>query len=87
MHVNENSIAKILSLKDVNNIPEVRVTMDTSIETSLHVVLDNGAVFKFKECELGLYFYHMANTDEQNSAKTNTKITTYSFLSNLTENK
>ena len=31
VNVNNNSLAKIVSLKDVNNIPVVCVTMDTAI--------------------------------------------------------
>ena len=47
-------------------------------------------IFKLLKTNFSQYTKFMidlANTDEQNSAKTNTKITTYSFLSNLTENK
>ena len=54
VHVNNNSLETILSLKDVNNIPEVFMNMDTSIEKAMHVIARDGKVFKFKECGLGL---------------------------------
>ena len=59
VHVNENCIAQILYLKDVNSIPGVRVTMDTSLEKAMHAITKDGTVFKFKECGLGLYYYDM----------------------------
>ena len=49
MHVNKNDLATIISLKYVNNIPGVRVTMDTSIEKVVNVILKDGTVFKFNE--------------------------------------
>ena len=49
LHVNENYLAKILYLKDVNNIPGVRVTTDTSTEKSVQVILSDGTVFRFNK--------------------------------------
>ena len=74
VHVNDNCLGIILSLKYMNNIPHVQVTMETSIYKAVHVILKDGIVFKFKECGSGLYFYDMASTDDQNSAKTNSTI-------------
>ena len=48
VHVNYNSLATIIYLKDVNNIPGVSVTMNTSIEKAMNVILRDGTVFKFK---------------------------------------
>ena len=87
VHVNENSLATILFLKYVNDILGVRVTMDKSIEKAENVILSDGTVFNFKECGLGLYYYDMISTDEQNSAETNTTIPPSSLLSTVTENK
>ena len=87
VHVNYNSLATILSLKYVNKIIGVRVTMDTSIEKAMHVILSDVTVFKFKEYGSGLYYYDMASTDDQNSAKTNATINPSSLLSTVTENK
>ena len=54
MNVRNKYIAKIVSLKHVKNIPVVRVTMDTSIENAMNVIMSDGTVFKFKECGSGL---------------------------------
>ena len=62
VHVNNNSLAEILSLKDANNIPGVSATMDTSTEKAVNVILKYGTVFKFKECQSGLNYYDMAST-------------------------
>ena len=48
VHMNDNYLAIILSLKYVNNIVGVRVTMDTSIEKAMNVILKYGTVFNFK---------------------------------------
>ena len=48
LHLNENYLATIISLIDVNNIPVVRVTMDASIKKAMNVVLRYVTVFKFK---------------------------------------
>ena len=74
MYVNDNSLVKILSFKDANNITGVCVTMYTSIEKAMKTILRDGTVFKFKEWGLGLYYYDTASTDEQNSDKTNSTI-------------
>ena len=75
-----NSLSTILSLKDVSNISGLRMTMDTSIEKVINVVLSDGTVLKFKEYGLGLYYYDVASTDDHNSAK----IIPYSLLSTVT---
>ena len=48
VYVNDNSLATILSLKDVNNIAGVCMTMYTLIEKAMNVVLSDGTDFKFK---------------------------------------
>ena len=67
--MNDNSLATIISLKDVNSITGMRVTMDTSIEKDMHVVLRDGTVLKSKEFVLGLYYYDMASTNAHDSDK------------------
>ena len=61
--------------------------MDTSTEKAVNVILKYGTVFKFKECQSGLNYYDMASTYQQNSAKNNASITSYSLLSNVTDIK
>ena len=57
VNVNNVSLATIISLKDVNNIPGVHVTMDTSIEKAMNVIIIDGTIFKVKYCGLRLYYY------------------------------
>ena len=64
VHVKNNSLATVLSLKDVNNITGVHVTMNTLIEKSMSVILGDGVVFKFNKCGLVLYYYDIASNDE-----------------------
>ena len=54
LHVNKDYLAILLYIKDVNNIPGVRVTMDTLIDKSINVILREVTVFNFKECGSGL---------------------------------
>ena len=63
------------------------MTMYTSIEKAMKLIMIYGTIFKFKECISGLYYYDMTSTDEHNSAKTNVSITPYSLLSTVTKNK
>ena len=53
-NVKKNYLATILSLKYVNNIAGVRVTIDTLVENFMNVTMSDGTVFKFKECGLAL---------------------------------
>ena len=71
VHVDDNSIASILSLNYVNKIPGVCVTMDTLIEKAMSMIMRDGTVLKFKSCVSGLYYFDMERTDVQNSNKTN----------------
>ena len=77
-----NTLSKICE-----NIAGVCMTMDTSIEKSMSVILSDGTVFKFNSCGSELYDYDMASTGDQNSSKTNATITPYSMLSTVTKNK
>ena len=87
VHVNKNSLATILSIKYLDNIVGVRITINKSIEKSMNVILTDQTVFKIKECGLELYYYDRAFTDEKNSYKTDATIIPYSLLSTVTENK
>ena len=48
VHVDDNYLPTILSLKYVNNILGVRVTMDTLMKKFMNVILSDGTIFKFK---------------------------------------
>ena len=56
VHLNQNSIAAILSFKEVDDIPGVIIATDTKQERAMAVSLRNGKTLKFKECKSGLYF-------------------------------
>ena len=47
------------------------MTMDTSIEKAMNVIMSNVTVLKCNECGSGLNYYYMEITDDKNSAKTN----------------
>jgi hypothetical protein len=80
VHFNAQSMDTILSVKDVANIDSVHITMDTSKEKAMFVH-HKSDVFKFQECDDGLYYYDTANC---NSNKV--EVTNYSFLETVDEN-
>ena len=51
MFCNSNSIANVLSLSMVANIPGAKVEMNSEIEKAIAVHFDNGKVLKFQECK------------------------------------
>ena len=57
VHYNPDSIATILSFKDVTNIPGASITTDTSKERSVFVTLES-KYCKFRWCALELYHYN-----------------------------
>ena len=83
VHVNEKSMANILSLKDVARLEEVRVTMDSKKERSISVHLSSGLTYVFWEGEDGLYYFDTGNPDNhiRNTSSH------YSFLSTVASNK
>ena len=88
VHFNPHSLANILSLSSVANIPGARITMDTHVEKAilLHV---NGQTYKFLECQDGLYFYdtkHLPN--HSNTMLSNYSApSSYHFLQRVDDNK
>ena len=57
VHFNKNSMANILSFKEVADIPGVRITTDTKQGRAMKVSLGKVRTLKYKECGSGLYFY------------------------------
>ena len=57
VYFNEESMANILSMKDVASIPEVRVIYDSSTER-MTLINFNNYIYKFKECREGLYYFY-----------------------------
>ena len=73
VHFNEDSLANILSLSDVANLPGARITMDSLVERSILLHFQDKTI-KFIECAEGLYVCNMKN----NTFNINTKVTNYS---------
>ena len=55
VHFNHNSLANILSLSDVANLPGARLTMDLSVDRAI-ILHFKGKKFHFRECSDGLYY-------------------------------
>ena len=86
VHVNVHSMANILSLRNVCNLPGVRVTMDTLHSKAIDVHLPSGVTYSFLEGTNGLYFYD--TTKPNNHIKpTVSAYSAYSFLSTVDDNK
>ena len=83
VHFNPESIANILSLTDIANLPGAKVTMDTSQERAIILHYD-GKKFKFQECHDGLFFLDTSRSDNHNES-----VTAYSanFLQTVRQNK
>ena len=77
-YYNESSIANVVSLKHILQIPGSRVTMDTGVEDSITVHV-NGTVTKFNPCKDGLYFHDPSPNDSGNvNDKNKASVTSYS---------
>ena len=85
VHYNANSIATILSLKDVASIPGCYLTMDTRKARQIVVVFD-GHTYVFKECADGLYFYDTSAGAARNNI-INEPLNSYSFLQTVQDNE
>ena len=79
VHFNVHSIANILSLADVANLPNTKITMDSSQDKA--IFLHHGdEVYKFEECVDGLYYW-----DSNNKPKAS--VSHYSLLNTVDDNK
>ena len=58
VHFKRDSLANIIALRDVANIPGVVIKMDTSKERAITVEMGPHKSFKFLECPDGLYHYN-----------------------------
>ena len=87
VHYNPNSIATILSIKDVASLPGCYMTMDTRQAREIVVSFEDGKPsYTFKECADGLYYYDTSN-DTSSSNSINAKVTPYMFLQTVEKNK
>ena len=85
VHFNADSMANILSLKDIASLSDVRIRIDTDQDCAIFVELGD-KMWQFSECRDGLYYYDTAqNLNEENKSKA--AITHYSNLSTVNANK
>jgi len=75
-------LATIISLKDVANLPGCKVTMDTGFECVIVVTMRDGNIFKFSECDSGLYYL-----DADNLKSNKCTVIGYSALQTVAGNK
>ena len=90
VHFDENSIANVLSLKDVAAIPGATLTMNTKVDKAISLHLKSGATLSFMPCKEGLYYYDVNDgNNNNNKTKLNNKSTSYSvsFLNTVDVNK
>jgi len=80
VYYNKNSLANVLSFKQVTALNGVRITLDTSVEKAMLVHV-NGVVLKFRECKDGLYYLNMENFNIDNY-KNKSTVNHYSHASN-----
>ena len=80
VHFNVHSIANILSLSDVANLPDTKITMDTSKAKEMYLH-HKDRVYTFKECVDGLYYWDTSSTKPKSS------FSHYSFINTVAENK
>ena len=60
VHLNPDSMANIIEIKNVDSIPGVHISMDSRKERVIIVEYQN-QIIKFQECCDGLYYYDTAN--------------------------
>ena len=56
VHFKKDSLANILLLSDVVNLPGARVTMDSEVKHAI-LLYHNNKVLMFRECRDGLYYF------------------------------
>ena len=74
MYYNEDSMANILAMSDVANLPRARIMMDSNKERAI-LLHYGGHTFKFQECHDGLYYLDVCTL-----TSTNNTVTNYSYL-------
>jgi len=77
-------MANLLYFKDIAEMSDVRIAMETSKEHDFHVLLPSKHVFKFSECGKGLYY--LDTKDLTNNNKSKVSINTYPVLQTVNSN-
>ena len=76
IYFKENTLANVLSFKQIAALPNVKITTDTSIAKAISVHVGD-KVFKFEECNDGLYYLDMKKQNNLNN-----QVNNYSSSSN-----
>ena len=80
LYYNRDSLATIISVKDVGRLPGFTLTMDTSVEKAILLHCPDSSIIKFCECRDGLYYYDLSTNSKMD-------VTNYSFLQSVKSNK
>ena len=81
MHYNPNSIANVLSLSAVADITGCMITIDTDVNRSIKVHLNDDVFFEFQECKDRLLYYDTNSNNNNNTTVNNyTYFVSYNFL-------
>ena len=78
IHFNYTPLADIPSLSEVDS--HYQVTMDTTVESSSNVHINDHTIIKFLKCGSGLYYFDTAKSNKY-------QVNYYSFISNVKDNK
>ena len=86
VHFNENSMANIISLFDLINVPGVIITMDTRKDSGFNVTFGD-KLYQFTPFENGLYYFDTRTGPRSVCDKTKSDVSTYSLLQTVNDNK
>ena len=86
VHFNAESLANILSLSDVANLPGVRLTMDSEVERAIVLHLHDNKI-KFRECSDGLYYWDSSDNSKSNVLNYSDPNHVFSLTQTVAENK
>ena len=84
-HINESSMAKILSISEVSNILGVHIKMDMSKGKLINVHIKDVKIIHFKACGDGLFFTNLIDPTRITNP-TNVSLNAYSYLSTVNQN-
>ena len=92
VYFDQESLATVLSYHEMKNLPGIRITIDTAVEDSINVYIEEKEeVFKFMPCGASLYFLdveNMSNHRYKHNLTDNTEaVTNYSFVQSVASNK
>ena len=85
VNFNADTMATVLSIKDVANLNGVHLTMNTLEERAI-LVHNGDKVMKFKECKDGLNFFDTAASFDHLMVTSNDGIKAYSYLQTVADN-